>query len=448
MASTTPQHKRRLSNLFGTKKIKDKDLPPIVANHQVQPSTSTANTTNQPDSVANHQLHPSTSTATTTGQPDSAYASSNNPSSKRDSLSNVNSDSRNNADMVPVENNGNIEGVSSERNLAYNTSTGQVVDDDTGQVVVTTTTTTTTTMSTRTGKKTTHVDVQTQKDGQPVIAEAPGDMPPMSNMTSHSPAPPAPPEPSTSSSPVVTPMSQPVGTPQPQNNAPHRADSEAYPVPARNPMREREPMDPVSPLRPNFSYPSRTDIREDPMPQQHIPQQPMPQQQPAPRSTFANLKAAAQGLHGVGETVRGTLNNEIDTRFPRSNSQKAALANAKNQSVLENGHREMAPLNARRSQYHNGSHDAQQAPPLPSPAASEPVPPHFTPNPLQTHQQQQLSTPPPPPPSEFGSYGGNTSSSNMSQVPPSFSPESSGGEQKRIGLRKLMKRRPVPGSTS
>jgi hypothetical protein len=315
MASTTPQHKRRLSNLFGTKKVKDKDLPPVVAhhqvdppistaNHQVQPSTSTANT--QPASTANHQLHPSTSTATTTGQPDSAYASSNHPSSKRDSLSNVIPESRNNADMVPVENNGNIEGVSSERNLAYNTSTGQVVDDDTGQVVVTTTTTTTTTMSTRTGKKTTKVDVQTQ----PTIAEAPGDMPPMSNMTSHSPAPPALPEPSASSSPVVTPMSQPtgtpisqpVGTPQSHHPVPHRTDSDAYPVPARNPMREREPMDPVSPLRPNFSYPSRSDIREDPMPQQPflqqpIPQHPMPQQQPAPRGTFANLKAAAQGLH-------------------------------------------------------------------------------------------------------------------------------------------------------
>lgn len=153
-------------------------------------------------------------------------------------------------------------------------------------------------------------------------------------------------------------------------------------------------------------------------------------------------------LQGVGETIRGTLNNEVDSRFPRSDSQKAAQANAKNQSVLESGYREMAPLNARRSQYRHGSQDVQQAPPLPSPAASEPVPPHFTPSPLQTHQQQQLATPPPPPPSEFGSYGGNPSSDNMSQVPSSFSPESSAPDQKRIGLRKLMKRRPVPGSTS
>jgi hypothetical protein len=81
------------------------------------------------------------------------------------------------------------------------------------------------------------------------------------------------------------------GTPAPndggiaQSYTPPRTDPDTFPVPARNPMREREPMEPVSPLRPNFSYPSRTDIRDDPVPQ------------PAPKSTFANLKAAAQGLH-------------------------------------------------------------------------------------------------------------------------------------------------------
>lgn len=265
MTSTTPEKKRRLSNLFGAKKSKDKDPFPIGTNHD---------------------LHPSTSTAATAPQPDSAYASSNHPSSNRNSVSNANAESTNNADVVPVENDGNIEGVGPERNLAYNTSTGQVVDDDTGQVVVTTTTTTTTTMSTRGGKKKTEVEVHTQKDGQPAIAEAPGDMPSMNSTTSHSPVPP--PQPSSSG---ISPYS--VGSPVPNNNGvqqsyippPPRADPESFPVPARNPMREREPMEPVSPLRPNFSYPSRTDIRDDPMPQ------------PASKSTFANLKAAAQGLH-------------------------------------------------------------------------------------------------------------------------------------------------------
>lgn len=265
MTSTTPQKKRGLSSLFGAKKNKDNDLSP---------------------NGANHTLHPSTSTTGTAQQSDSAYASSNHPSSssKRDSVANVNAESNNNADVVPVENTGKFEGVGPERNLAYNTSTGQVLDDDTGEVVVTTTTTTTTTMTTRGGKKSTKVEVHSQKDGQPTIAEAPGDMPSMSSTTSHSPVPP--PRPLSSGM-----GNSSYGTPAPhdggvaQSYTPSRTDPDTFPVPARNPMREREPMEPVSPLRPNFSYPSRTDIREDPVPQ------------PAPKSTFANLKAAAQGLH-------------------------------------------------------------------------------------------------------------------------------------------------------
>jgi hypothetical protein len=274
MTSTTPQKKRGLGGFFG-KKNKDKDISPIGANHDLHPSTSTAGTAG---------------TVGTAPQLDSAYASSNHassnqPSSKRNSVANVNAESNTHADIVPVENNGNIEGVGPERNLAYNTSTGQVVDDDTGQVVVTTTTTTTTTMSTRGGKKNTKVEVHTQKDSQPAIAEAPGDMPSMNSTTSHSPVPP--PRPLSGGmghSSYGSPAPHDGGFPQ--SYAPPRADPDTFPVPARNPMREREPMEPVSPLRPNFSYPSRTDIREDPMPQQ-----------PAPKSTFANLKAAAQGLH-------------------------------------------------------------------------------------------------------------------------------------------------------
>lgn len=262
---TTPQKKSRLGGLFGTKKSKEMDPSP----------------TNASPIGANHALHPSTSTADTSVQQDSAYASSNHPSSNRNSLSNGHAESSNNADIVPVQNNGNIEGVDADRNLAYNTSTGQVVDDDTGQVVVTTTTTTTTTINNRGQKKDTQVQTHTQRDNQPAIAEAPGDMP--SSVNSQSPVPPH------RSSPNSMGHS-PVGYPNQNSNAPPlqppRPDPNSFPVPERNPMREREPMDPVSPLRPNFSYPSRTDIREEPMPQQ-----------PTSKSTFANLKAAAQGLH-------------------------------------------------------------------------------------------------------------------------------------------------------
>ena len=63
---------------------------------------------------------------------DSAYASSENePRSK-------------NSDVVPMENTGQIQGVSGDRRLGVNKSTGDVMDTDTGEVVSTVTTTTTT----------------------------------------------------------------------------------------------------------------------------------------------------------------------------------------------------------------------------------------------------------------------------------------------------------------
>lgn len=51
---------------------------------------------------------------------------------------------------------------------------------------------------------------------------------------------------------------------------------------------------------------------------------------------------------GVGETLRGTLNNEIDSRWSRHDPDKAAAVNAKNQATLEAGQREMAGLRAQR----------------------------------------------------------------------------------------------------
>lgn len=158
----------------------------------------------------------------------------------------------------------------------------------------------------------------------------------------------------------------------------------------------------------------------------------------------ASSLVATDKLQGVGETVRGTFNNEIDSRFPRSNSQKAATANAKNQAVLENGNREMARVSMGRA-------PDGQAPPVRSPAAHEPVPSQLTPGPPQQQWQQQQYPPPPSEPvyGNYGgspSYGGNSSNSEMSQVPSSFSPESSAPEQKKSsvgGLKKLVKRRTV-----
>jgi len=272
MTSTTaPQKKRRLSNLFGRKKETSVSPGPVNAanaSHEHQPSVSTGNTTNMGDS---------------------AYASSDNPSSKRNS--------RAENQFIPVENNGRYDGVSQDRNLTLNKNTGDIVDDDTGDVVttVTTTTTTTTTTMAKGGKKGTKVEVATQKDGQPVLAEAPGDGPPqqsqppmqpLNTARSHSPLPPQHPS-------ALTPGLQEQPTP-----------------PMRNPNRKSREYEPVSPLRPNFSYPSRPDLREEPMPPP--PVHPSMQANgsgggPAPKSTFDNLKAAAVGLHVSSEARLSTL---------------------------------------------------------------------------------------------------------------------------------------------
>jgi len=55
-------------------------------------------------------------------------------------------------------------------------------------------------------------------------------------------------------------------------------------------------------------------------------------------STLANLKTAAIGIHGVGETLRGTLNSTVDHRMP-GNAPEAT--HAKNQAVLDAGRSEI-----------------------------------------------------------------------------------------------------------
>lgn len=264
MTSTTPQKKRRLSNLFGRKKEASVSPVNADASHEHQPSVSTGTTGN-------------------TNMGDSAYASSDNPSSKRNSRAD---------NFVPVENNGRYDGVSRDRNLALNKNTGEIVDDD-GDVVttVTTTTTTTTTTMAKGGKKGTTVEVATQKDGQPVLAEAPGDGPPQQT-TPQSQAQPTPLNTTRSHSPLPT---------HPAALTPGHQEQPM--PPARNPNRKSREYEPVSPLRPNFSYPSRSELRtsEEPMPPP--PVHPSMQANgpggagPAPKSTFDNLKAAAVGLH-------------------------------------------------------------------------------------------------------------------------------------------------------
>ena len=71
--------------------------------------------------------------SSTSNVADSAYASSENEPRGKSS------------DVVPMENTGQFSGVSSDRKLNVNRTTGDVVDEESGVVVSTVTTTTTTT---------------------------------------------------------------------------------------------------------------------------------------------------------------------------------------------------------------------------------------------------------------------------------------------------------------
>ncbi|KAK5107966.1 hypothetical protein LTR62_000511 [Meristemomyces frigidus] len=270
---------------------------------------------------------------------DSAYASSD-PSSHRPSPDHPY------IHTVPIENNGKISGVSQDRHLQLNESTGEVTDRDTGEVVTTVTTTTTTTTTTvhKGGKpgssKETTVQVETRpSEHNDQLAEAPGDGP---GSRLH---------------PAATePVRRTTPTPIQTQQASQYNVGDASPASPRNPNPNNAPYgEPPSPFgKHNFSYPSRADLKgaaaagEENGYQHHEfgaqPSQPPPQSRPNIPSTIESIKAAAIGLHGVGETLRSSLNNEVDSRFPRRDQEKASAVNAKNRAEFEKGQREMARL--------------------------------------------------------------------------------------------------------
>ncbi|KAK4945917.1 hypothetical protein LTR10_015010 [Elasticomyces elasticus] len=366
---------------------------------------------------------------------DSAYASSD-PSASN--VSTHTSPESRHANMVSIENNGQISGVDGSRHLQLNQKTGEVLDEDTGEVVttVTTTTTTTTTVVKKAGggKGGAEVRVETQPGhpgttqtstqqrvgggggggGQQAghIAEAPGDGP-SARLTQ----PDHPPTFTSSStarerSPVPAPLQ--IGRQPPPHVETGNTNNNPA-LPQRNPNRSSRDFmtSPPSPITPggaggrhNFSYPARVGtkstehlpqhmVSQETMHQQYSPPHaPPPQQQNSGREGYSfstgppsqpqskeahsfstgiplplhqtpsqpqppptsrtsaggaleNLKAAAIGLHGVGETLRGTLNSEVDNRLSRRNPDKAAQVNAKNRADIERGQAEMARLRER-----------------------------------------------------------------------------------------------------
>ncbi|GAB7343009.1 hypothetical protein MBLNU457_g1103t1 [Dothideomycetes sp. NU457] len=454
---------------------------------------------------------------TTQGRGDSGYATSEG----RSNLENDN--------VVPMENHGQIRGVSSGRNLAVNESNGDVMDGDTGEIIstVTTTTTTTTTTRSRPGKHG-ETSVQVSNSTQPAPQVVKETTPPRAKTPPRAATPPRATTPPRTVSPppniaevhadpirphpqsqnynqsnpvrpgggAVAPASsygqpnqhsygQPQGQPQSHNHPdslrpgpPTGQVSYGQPspqptVPTRNPDRKsREytdyrPQSPPSPPRPNFSYPNAARSRSSTsLGEQAAAEQPnAAPPTTAPRGhgtlstlgataresmnkgTLGDLKKAAIGLHGVGEQLRGTLNNEFDNRLSRPDSERAAYARQKNQAVLDRAQQEMGRLDrghnpaVTQPQTQTRQHEASSAPPL----HQQPTLPQVGAAPTSYTEHQ---TPVSPIQHDYDGRpwdGSQTQAKrrDMEYMPPTFSPEStSAPREERRGFRKLMKPRP------
>lgn len=235
-------------------------------------------------------------------QPDSAYASDNTGN-----------------DIVQVENDGSIPNTKREQHLALDRGTGEVFDEDTGEVVtvVTTTTTTTTTTTSRPGgqqRQDVQKDVQTTQHQQPHGA---GTTTTTGSMAPHSHEPYR-----DSGYGSGLPTEGRIASGVPEHADPYKGgsygagsqhhSSTAPHIPARSPRRSGEygrtgdydstshpsgSYNPTSPSRHNFSYPSRA----APGTQGAYPTETgyPPEQEVKAKKTgrFADLKAAAIGLH-------------------------------------------------------------------------------------------------------------------------------------------------------
>lgn len=139
-------------------------------------------------------------------------------------------------------------------------------------------------------------------------------------------------------------------------------------------------------------------------------------------------------FQGVGETLRGTINNTVDQNFPRKNEKKAAKANAKNDAVLARGREEVAGIRGHRQvppipQGGGYTHLPQEHPP---PSSAPPVKP---PSPQRTATSEQTV-----PGSWSPEYDGAADGAG------GHGPESSNREREREkskSISKLFKRKPV-----
>ncbi|ETN46684.1 uncharacterized protein HMPREF1541_00871 [Cyphellophora europaea CBS 101466] len=382
MAAVEPQKekKKRFSRLLGTKREKSPESPP-------------------------------------TFPPDSAYASSDTP------ITPATDNNKSTSEIVPAEKNSEIANIDKDRNLGVRPATGEVLDRDTGEVVtvVTTTTTTTTTTTRKPGQKPgvqkdVQKDVQESTQTQPAITDGATSTTADRSGVVEMPATPAETQPASAQAHHQAPPASGLAPAVTDRSSSNRLRKQSPGIPPRSNRRSGDrstfgapPSDaqpetgyfarpgptgntpPLSPARAsNFSYPSRNRDSMDP---DGVSLVTTDHPTTNNKSTISDLRAAAKGIHGVGETLRGTLNSTIDQNFPRKNDKKAAKANAKNDAVLARGRNEVAGIPHHREnqpagythlpqqQQHAGAH-----PPPPMPAGAPPVKP---PSPKRTATSEQ-----------------------------------------------------------
>lgn len=286
MAATADSQKKgsRFSRLLGTKRDKSPDQPP-------------------------------------TFPPDSAYASSDGPTPSAAGKSTP--------EIVPAEKNSEIANIDKDRNLGLKPSTGEVLDRDTGEIVtvVTTTTTTTTTTTRKPGQKkpAVHKDVQETTQTQPAVNGTPP------NNSSHVEQPRIAEMPATPGTPGPQPVPVEPQVPEPRASSANRLRKQSPGIPARSANRisgdrssfapsmdghypsnttaQPGPNDtsyfarpgptgntpPLSPARTNYSYPAGGRNNRNSL--DGVSLVTTDTQQAHNKSTMADLRAAAKGIH-------------------------------------------------------------------------------------------------------------------------------------------------------
>ena len=188
----------------------------------------------------------------------------------------TNAASRQNTHITPIQNTGQVPNVDTQRSLAVNENTGEVIDDETGEVLTVTTTTTTVTKT------------ETRRSASPLP-------PPQNGETTIA---------NVQSAPqTIQQHLDPARALQPPNDMTQQMKDSA-------PQQQRSfEMD--ANQRPNSIITSQT------------PGSPLPPQGAPPKSARENLKMAATGLQDARNTIKGAL-NDGGVPIPRRNPARSS----------------------------------------------------------------------------------------------------------------------------